>query len=672
MAGVQLFATRGHSCFYRLTLVGLGLASAPGTTVHRNAPAQPVVLFDVGPAKPLASEPPVVATPPSPEFAWDAALCPSEGTEPLAVLVTPRVPSNSRPTRVLVVLDDGELRFAEARFSYVDGTSTVVTASPIEVRDADTRSVEFVERRGSDLASVKIRVGEQVVACRVKATFRGAPRRAWDAHAERLFSLWIARLFSFEERELLSSSLDLVRREELNFLHSHLGLGEDDPTSPLTFAPDCADFPLALRLYFAWKLGLPFGFARSWHPSDERLPSRLGVSATRPSDESPSDERLSDESPSDESADEVPPRVFFDVIIDGKSVVRVRDFVEGLKRLSDRVSAGVLRQQGGSEQSLLYPVALSRGSLRPGTPFIDAFSHVSIIVAWAPSTNGGRRLIVADAQPSGMVSLHRYVEGRLVYRAGRGGVGFQWYRPTARLPNETYTPTSNAGLSRRPDAYLRPAPGEAQRTEAAFAETLDTLEDPQPREPVARYLELHEALLEALQSREQIVKEGFKRRLAMPSDTPVPASARMLFHGVGVWEADATPCRDLRLLGYLRNVSSFPQAVESNPARYERPPGETSAALRSRLEALGARWLDELGVTYTRSDGTPFRLSLREVYARRRKFEMAYNPNDCPEVRWGAPAGSEEQRPCTQRAPAVQRHTMAGYRSWFQEGYGCE
>ncbi len=667
MPGVQLFATRGRSCFYRLTLVGLGLASAPGTTVHRNAPAQPVVLSDVGPTKPLAPEPPVVATPPSPAFAWDEAPCPIEGAESHAVLVTPRVPSNSRPTRVLVVLDDGELRPAEARFSYLDGASTVVKASPIEVRDADTRSVEFVERRGSDLASVKIRIGEQVVACRGKATFRGAPRRAWDAHAETLFSLWIARLFSFDEHELLSSSLALVRREGLNFLHGHLGLGEDDPTSPLTFAPDCADFPLALRLYFAWKLGLPFGFERSWHPGDERPPDRVGVTATRPSDESPSDE-----SPSDKSADEVPPRVFFDVIIDGKSVVRVRDFVAGLERLSDRVSAGVLRQQGGLEQSFLYPVALSRASLRPGTPFIDAFSHVSIIVAWAPSTHGGRRLIVADAQPSGMVSLHRYVEGRLVYRAGRGGVGFQWYRPTARLPNETYAPVSTVGLSRRPDAHLRPAPGEAQRTEAAFAETLDTLEDPQPREPVARYRELHDALLDALQTREQIVREGFQRRLAMPSDTPVPTSARMLFHGVGVWEADATPCRDLRLLGFLRNVASFPQAVESNPARYERPPGETPAALRSRLEALGAGWSDELGVTYIRSDGTPFRLSLREVNARRSLFEIAYNPNDCPEVRWGAPAGSEEQRSCTQRAPADQRRTMAGYRSWFQEGYGCE
>jgi hypothetical protein len=44
---------------------------------------------------------------------------------------------------------------------------------------------------------------------------------------------------------------------------------------------------------------------------------------------------------------------------------------------------------------------------------------------------------------------------------------------------------------------------------------------------------------------------------------------------------------------------------------------------------------------------------------------MAYNPNDCMELRWGASPGSPEYRACNRRAPASQRALMDEYREWF-------
>jgi hypothetical protein len=46
---------------------------------------------------------------------------------------------------------------------------------------------------------------------------------------------------------------------------------------------------------------------------------------------------------------------------------------------------------------------------------------------------------------------------------------------------------------------------------------------------------------------------------------------------------------------------------------------------------------------------------------------MAYNPNDCVEVRWAAPEGSDEVRPCHRHAPEDQRTRMTQYRAWFRE-----
>jgi hypothetical protein len=46
---------------------------------------------------------------------------------------------------------------------------------------------------------------------------------------------------------------------------------------------------------------------------------------------------------------------------------------------------------------------------------------------------------------------------------------------------------------------------------------------------------------------------------------------------------------------------------------------------------------------------------------------MAYNPNDCAELRWGAPENSQEASTCKRHAASAQRAKMTNYRSWFRE-----
>ena len=62
-----------------------------------------------------------------------------------------------------------------------------------------------------------------------------------------------------------------------------------------------------------------------------------------------------------------------------------------------------------------------------------------------------------------------------------------------------------------------------------------------------------------------------------------------------------------------------------------------------------------------------FKLTLAEVLSRGEALEMAYNPNECVESRWGAPAGSAELATCRAHAPAEQRARMETYRAWFHE-----
>jgi hypothetical protein len=61
-------------------------------------------------------------------------------------------------------------------------------------------------------------------------------------------------------------------------------------------------------------------------------------------------------------------------------------------------------------------------------------------------------------------------------------------------------------------------------------------------------------------------------------------------------------------------------------------------------------------------------LSLKNLLDRMPGFEMAYNPNDCAELRWAAPDNSDEAATCKRRAPQAQKAKMSSdYRTWFRE-----
>ena len=89
--------------------------------------------------------------------------------------------------------------------------------------------------------------------------------------------------------------------------------------------------------------------------------------------------------------------------------------------------------------------------------------------------------------------------------------------------------------------------------------------------------------------------------------------------------------------------------------------------MRDEIAKLHASLIGTRGITYTRSDGAPQKLTVADLLARRAALEIAYNPNDCVEVRWGAAEGSPEASTCKRRHPPEQKAKMAEYRAWFHD-----
>ncbi len=97
------------------------------------------------------------------------------------------------------------------------------------------------------------------------------------------------------------------------------------------------------------------------------------------------------------------------------------------------------------------------------------------------------------------------------------------------------------------------------------------------------------------------------------------------------------------------------------------PLGKGLGQVKAELESVLASELTTRKFSYTRTDGSAWTLTLKDVIERAPELEMAYNLNDCVELRWGAPPNSQEASTCKRHAPAAQRARMSEYRAWFHE-----
>lgn len=485
---------------------------------------------------------------------------------------------------------------------------------------------------------VSVRDADRVVSCqRFEVTAerrRRRPsegvwdsRRGWDGAAERLYSAWIAASFDAPEGTRWKGIAAVLGDRSRNFLHEHLSSGEDADPARLALRPDCADAPFVLRAYFAWKLGLPFGLHRTRAGETEWL--------------------------TNESAPTEPPL----------SPSRFGDFANALL---GAVTAKSLRAPLADPEADLYPVALEREHLRPGVVFADPYGHTLTLVKWVPQTaDKPGQLLAVDAQPDGSVGIRRFWRGNFLWaeRQAGQGFGFKTFRPIVREHGEERLLTNpELGVA---EGYGGFSLAQLELGPADFYARMARLLTPSPPPPAGELEDRIDALMAQLERRVDEVAVADELVATRKSPIEMP-EGRAMFLSTGPWEAASTPCRDLRLLAGLDSVLAFPEEA----ARAQGDP-TGAAALERELSGLLATRAASRFIEYPRSDGTKQRLTLAEIFKRRAGFEIGYNPNDCPELRWGATDGSHEVKTCRRRAPDAQRRQMERMRYWFARRYSC-
>ncbi len=463
--------------------------------------------------------------------------------------------------------------------------------------------------------------------------------RSWDTKAESLYSAWVNALFcNADERSSWKSLNEVTEMKDWNFLYNHLSLDEDNPSekNKVVMQPDCADNPFYLRAYFAWKLGLPFGF----HESDRGALGRApGVGRW-----------ITNETPISRSNS-------------------TQKFNAYLRMVANGVHSGTARAAMNNENADYYPVELNRGSLRPGVVFADPYGHTLILVNQLPQSGDQPGVLLSvDAQPDKTIAIKRFWKGNFLFATSEviGEPGFKAFRPI-EVHNGAFRLLKSGELTENSGHIPFSLQQKGMKSED-FYHSMERVINPKPLDPETALLDLIKALHEQLMVRVNSVETGEKYMRAHPGTViPMPTRAAGVFQTGGVWEDFSTPNRDLRLLIAIDAVIDFPAKVLRSPEDYKMPKLKSAEAVKSKLDEILKSKLDELSITYTRSNGSEQKLTLAEIVKRRDAFEIAYNPNDGPEIRWGAPEGSAERSTCKRQVPPAQKKVMEEVRRWFNK-----
>jgi hypothetical protein len=585
---------------------------------------------------------------------------------PTMLFVAPEHPLAGRPFRVVAVTE-GPI---EATLSLdADGGASVASAGEgagppflwiLPVDDAKPGKSHVTLRSsaacgGHAIAEADVAVGRGLPAAgRALRKALWVTRRAWTPLYEDLYSAWVEHLFQAPAGNLPSwSALDQVLSDRpRNFLFDYFGAAEDEQGAVIR--PDCADLPYFLRAYFSFKLGLPFGWSRCSR-GDSASPPTCGSFATS-----------EDPFPDVDGGPQVAP-LWADPErpAEGPWENSVNRFHEMLRTtLADAVQSGAGRTRADDDESDYYPVALSLDSLRPGTIFADPYGHVLVVASRVAQTESeAGALFAVDAQPDGTVSRKRFWRGNFLFAIdpALGSAGFKRFRPIVR-------DRGSGRLRRAKNAEIADYSGSDQYGGGVdgFYDKVEDFLSPEPLDPRQALLSTLQALDEQVRARVVSVENGRKFLAGSPPVADMPEGAK-IFETNGAWEDFATPSRDLRILIAIDVTLATPQSVARRPSRYRMPLGRSGAQLGAELQGLLSGELANRGFTYLRSDGSEWPLKLKDVVERSAALEMAYNPNDCVESRWGAPPGSPEASTCQAHAPAEQVAKMVDYRAWFHD-----
>ncbi len=335
-------------------------------------------------------------------------------------------------------------------------------------------------------------------------------RDTWNRATENFYSAWIEKLFDAPLEETLSWKAlhEGLRDKSRNLLFNHLGLGEDE--KKLVIQPDCADLPYFLRAYFAFKMGLPYGYTkctRGGGGQPPRCPQWWNIQKEETSPAPPRQQYAAGGpfglfgEPVARPAPRLPPRP--SGLVPGFGYYLRTTVANG-------VHSGNGRTAADDDDTDYYPVLLKQETLRPGTVYADPYGHILVISKrLAQSGDAAGLFLAVDGQPDGTVARKRFWRGNFLFAQdpALGGPGFKRFRPIVADNNGTLRRLTNDEIAKNPE-YADFSLDQSKLGIEEFYDRMDDVMSPSPLDPTRAMKEAITALEEQVKTRVNSVENG--------------------------------------------------------------------------------------------------------------------------------------------------------------------
>ena len=401
--------------------------------------------------------------------------------------------------------------------------------------------------------------------------------------------------------------------------------GTDPPGTE--FESDCADLPYVLRFYFAWKRGLPFSYESGVEPrgpTDDVRYTRYGNTVAARTE------------PAGGNGYEI------------------------LDQLRDAVSSATYRIDPDLEQPYeqdFYSPAIAPGSIRPGTVIYDPNGHLAAV--WRVDPDG--RIHYLDAHPDYSVTRGFY-DLRFVRSSPGMGAGFKNWRPQAlvgatKQPDGTLAGghielAANKDIADFSDEQFfgngaRPADNRDWATGSFTlnAEVLDYYDYVRAKlaggtlsfDPLKEVADMVDSNCADLGYRVQAVDLAIQAGLDKQAEPDrLPPN---IYGTEGDWETYSTPSRDARLKTAFKELRDMAARFMGMDDHHDKKLAYGGKTLAADMLAVYDKHAAACHIAYTRSNGS--RIIFDYEQARRRLFDMSFDPYQCVERRWGANSGYE-------------------------------
>ena len=406
---------------------------------------------------------------------------------------------------------------------------------------------------------------------------------------------------------------------------------------------DCADVPYWLRIYFAWKKGLPMSMTSNTVPRDPNDPKGTSRNSTILGN------RVS------QRADSIARNGRFPDITQFLSSISSHGLI------LDSVSSGTLRTPVKPDASEpladFYPIAINRASVKPGTVVYTADGHVAIV--YKIDLDGNIRTLNGHpADPNAAqspLSVRDYNDTFKRSRQEHGSI-FKNFRP---LEVVGFTRDVNGFLIGgsvrfKSDAEINAsgilAKADTQQVDRKFGSTSDYFmfvrrnmaSGDLKMDVVLEFKRSLKNVCDTVQGRVELVDQAARSGIDSQELVNAPEN---IFSTHGEWENYSTPSRDVNIrVLFKKALDDLRTSVRALRA------GDTTYVYAKPLSQLPQELLNvykekalSCTVSFTSRAGVQKTLNLEEV--RQRMFKISFDPYQCADLRWGDEAAGKASCP---------------------------